>query len=437
MRRSLRFKVALVFSALTILLLVAQALGVKALAEAQEEKLIGALIRDDVASVVNSYESDAALLPPYDARVNGYVSAADRTPVALPDTIVHFPDGTHELILDGREIHVAIVPFGATRLYRVYNFSAYEKRFKEVINALMAGTGVFALLTIWLAYGLAGLLVRQVAGFARQVKALRAGESTSINPGRYDEAEVVELVGVFNDYHHRMADMIEREKEFAGNISHELRTPLTTIKTSCELLEQDPAIGAKSRVRLRQIDRAADSMRELVNALLALAREDSAHDIEPQNIARLIETALAPFADRLLDKQINAAIDLDRDLHLLANRSALAIVLSNLIDNAVRYTDHGRIRFVYESGWLNVEDTGPGIPTEAVPHVFTRYYQAGDAPGSAPGFGIGLSIAKKLCDRYGWAIEVDSVPGRGTRILLRLPPANPASSGRHVGSIPS
>ncbi|KVK80933.1 histidine kinase [Burkholderia cepacia] len=428
MRRSLRFKVALVFSALTILLLVAQALGVKTLAEAQEEKLIGALIRDDVASVVNSYESDAALLPPYDARVNGYVSAADRAPVALPDTVANLPDGAHELILDGREIHVAIVPFGAIRLYRIYNFSAYEKRFKEVINALMAGTGVFALLTIWLAYGLAGLLVRQVAGFARQVKALRAGESASINPGRYDEAEVVELVGIFNDYHHRMADMIEREKEFTGNVSHELRTPLTTIKTSCELLEQDSGLGEKSRVRLRQIDRAVDNMRELVNALLALAREDSAQDIEPLNIVRLIETALAPFADRLSDKRIDVAVDLERDLHLLANRSALAIVLSNLIDNAVRHTDDGHLSFSYTDGWLRIEDTGPGIPEHARPLVFERFYQAGPMPAAGRGFGIGLAIVKKICDRYGWLIELRSELGRGTRVSLRVPAAHPGEA---------
>lgn len=437
MRRSLRFKVALVFSALTILLLVVQALGVKTLAEAQEEKLIGALIQDDIVSVVKSYQSDAALLPPYDAHVNGYVSAADRTPAALPDTVANLPDGTHELILNSREIHVAIVPFGAARLYRVYNFSAYEKRFKEVINALMAGTGVFALLTIWLAYGLAGLLVRQVAGFAGQVKALRAGESASINPGRYDEAEVVELVEIFNDYHRRMAEMIEREKEFTGNVSHELRTPLTTIKTSCELLEQDPVLGEKSRARLGQIDRAADGMRELVNALLMLAREESAKDIEPVRVVQVIKTALAPFADRLADRGIATAIDVDHDLHVAANRSALAIVLSNLVDNAVRHTDYGQIRFTYEDGRLHVEDTGQGIPAHALPHVFERRYQAGDARVSARGFGIGLSIVKKICDRYGWAIELGSGRDKGTRVSLRLEPVDPASPGRHGGSMPS
>ncbi|RZF25018.1 HAMP domain-containing histidine kinase [Paraburkholderia sp. UYCP14C] len=424
MRNSLRFKVALFFSVLTIALLLAQALGVRTLAEAQEERLIAALIGDDMASVLKSYEANPSLLPPFDIRVNGYVSGADHRTIALPATVRDLSFGTHEIIIDGREIHVAIARLGTARLYRIYNFSIYEQHFKEVINALMAGTGVFALLTIWLSFGLSGLLVRQVAGLARQVKTFRPGESAPIQPGKYDETELVGLVEAFNDYHRRMADMIEREKEFTGNVSHELRTPLTTIKTSCELLEQDTAISGKSRARLYQIERAADNMRELVNALLMLAREDSTRSVEPVAIANMIETALAPFADRLAQKGLDTVIDVGRELSVMANRSALAIVLSNLIENAVRYTDRGHLQFRYVNDWLYIEDTGPGIPAHALPHVFDRFYQAGSPRTPTPGVGIGLSIVKKLCNRYGWSIEISSEPGRGTCMSLRLPAAN-------------
>ncbi|MCX4174765.1 MULTISPECIES: sensor histidine kinase [Paraburkholderia] len=423
-RRSLRLKVALVFSALTILLLVAQALGVKTLAEAQEETLISALIEDDMASLLQSYRTDPKLIPPIDPRLGAHVSIAGTAPVALPTSAKDLREGTHEIIVDDQEIHVTVAAFGDGKVFRVYNFSRYEQRFKKVIDALMAGTGVFALLTIWLAFGLSGLLVRQVAGFARQVNALRLGGSASINPGKYDEAEVVELVEAFNDYHRRITDMIEREKEFTSNVSHELRTPLTAIKTSSELLEQDALIGPKSRARLRQIDRAADNMIELVNALLLLAREESAVDISPVRLAHLVETALAPFSERLTSKGVAVTIEVDRDLQVEANRSALAIVLSNLIDNATRYTDHGQIRFSHVDGWLRIEDTGPGIPAEALPHVFERFYRAGEVAAQSRGFGIGLSIVKKLCDRHQWPIQLDSKPGDGTCVSLRLPVAS-------------
>lgn len=434
MRRSLRFKVALAFSALTILLLAAQALGVKALAEAQEEKLIAALIHDDIVNLLQSYQSDPALLPQFDVRMNGYVSTAGRPSVVLPTSAKYLRAGTHEIIVDGQEIHVAVVPLGKTRLYRIYDFGAYEQRFKRVINALMAGTGVFALLTIWLAYGLSGLLVRQVAGLAQQVKVLRLGSaSVSINPGKYDEEEITELANAFNAYHQRTADMVEREKAFTGNVSHELRTPLTTIKTSCELLEQDTSIGEKSRARLHQIERAADNMRETVDALLTLAREESAERQEPVNMAHMIETALAPYGDSLAAKGVDTLVDVDPGLHVLANRSALAIVLSNLIDNAVRHTAHGHIRFSYENGWLQIEDTGAGIAPQALPNAFDRFYQAGLQQTPTGGLGIGLSIVKKICDRYGWVIELHSEPDRGTRVSVHLPLTSPepARPGTH------
>ncbi|MCG5076770.1 sensor histidine kinase [Paraburkholderia tagetis] len=433
MRNSLRFKVALFFSVLTIALLLAQALGVRALAEAQEEKLIAALIRDDMASVLKSYEANPSLLPPFDVRMNGYVSGADQRAITLPATVGNLPAGTREIIIDGREIHVAIASLGAAgryqRLYRVYDFNIYEKHFKEVVNALMAGTGLFALLTIWLSFGLSGLLVRQVAGLARQVKTLRLGESAPIQPGKYDETELAGLVEAFNDYHRRMAEMMAREKAFTGNVSHELRTPLTTIKTSCELLDQDAAIVGKSRARLQQIERAADTMRELADALLTLAREDSARDVEPVAMASMIETALLPFADRLAQKGLDAAVDVDREIWVMANRSALAIVLSNLVDNAVRHTERGRVQFRYADGWLHIEDTGVGIPAHALARVFDRFYQAGAPRTATPGVGIGLSIVNKICERYGWGVEMDSEAGKGTRVSIRLEVVNRRGPG--------
>jgi signal transduction histidine kinase len=420
-RYSLRFKVALVFSALTILLLVTQALGVKALAEAQEEKLIAALIADDMRSLIQAYRANPTLVPPLDPQLGGRLSDESRVRVTLPAWVKELRNGTHEIIVDDREIHVAIAPFGDARVYRIYDFSVYERRFKQVIGALMVGTGAFALLTIWLAFGLAGLLVRQISGFARQVKALRLGESTALNPGKYDEAEVVEVVEAFNDYHQRMAQMIEREKEFTSNVSHELRTPLTAIKTSCELLDQDAAIGSRSKARLQQIDRAADNMIELVNALLLLAREESSADVGPVRLVSAIEDALDPFADVLTAKGIETVVGVDRLLRVEVNRSALAIVLSNLIDNAVRYTDRGSIRFNCEDGWLQIEDSGRGMPQDSLPLVFERFYQVGPTPAADRTFGIGLSIVKKICDRYQWSIKLDSEPGKGTRVSLRLP----------------
>jgi signal transduction histidine kinase len=420
-RYSLRLKVALAFSALTVLLLVAQALGVRVLAEAQEEKLIAALIAEDMRSLMQTYRSDPVLLPPIDPQLGGYVSQEGRAPATLPASVRDLDNGTHEINVAGEEVHVAIAPFGDARIYRVYNFSAYERRFREVIDALMVGTGALALVTIWLAFGLSGLLVRQVARLAGQVRALRTGEARALNPGRYDEIEVAELVAAFNEYHDRMARLIEREKEFTGNLSHELRSPLTAIKTSCELLEQDATIGPKSKARLRQIDHAADRMIELVSALLQLAREEQPSDVARVRLADAVREALAPFADVVAAKGVEVLVEVDPESWVQANRSALVIVLSNLIHNAVRCTDRGRIRVSEADGWLQIEDTGCGIPRESLSLVFERFYQASRENATERGLGIGLSIVKKICDLCQWPIELASEPHQGTRVRLQVP----------------
>ena len=141
-----------------------------------------------------------------------------------------------------------------------------------------------------------------------------------------------------------------------------------------------------------------------------------------------------PFAERLAASGVESVVDVDHRVHVAVNASALAILLSNLIDNAVRHTDRGHLRFSYVNGWLRIEDTGPGIPEHARPHVFDRFYQADPTHAAGRGFGIGLAIVKKICDRYGWPIELDSEPGRGTRISLRLPVASPVSV--QTGAVP-
>ncbi|MGJ7918081.1 sensor histidine kinase [Massilia sp. LXY-6] len=419
MRLSLRLKVALALFAAAIVLLAVQTLGVRALAESQEERLIESIIDDDMRNLLQSYRDEPASLPPVDPVLGARVSQEGGQWFGLPGSLASLPEGVHKVLVGGRDIHVAVVRFGAERVYRAYDYSAYEKQFREGIETLTLVTAVFVLPTVWLAYWLSGLLVRQVGGLARQVRDLRSGAASAIDPRGYDEREVAELADAVNDYHVRMAAMVQREKEFTANVSHELRTPLTRIRTSCELLE--PVAGsldAKSRQRLLQIEQAAVDMHALVECLLALAREESATVAASAQLAGIIGTVLDRYADRLERQAVRAVVSVPAEVRVAANAPALGIVLSNLIDNALRHTQDGELRFLYEHGTLRVEDTGSGIDPQALPHVFERFYRA--PGGRGDGFGIGLAIVKKICDRYGWRIAVESAEGSGTRVLLGL-----------------
>ena len=420
MRLSLRLKVALGFSVLTVALLAAQAMGVRLFAEVHEEKLIDALIHDDMESVLQSYEAAPETAPPFDPRLQAYVSATGKPPVVLPAGVAGLSYGPHEIIVDGREIHVAVAPFKGRRLYRVYNFSVYERSFKEIVNALMAAMGILAIFAVWLAFGLTGLLMRQVASLTRQVNQLRSGAAAAIDPGRFDEIELIGLVDTFNGYHQRMAEMIAREKDFTGNVSHELRTPLTAIKTSCELLGQTAGLDDKTRARVARIEGAADRMHDLVDALLLLAREQAPAEAAAVRLASLAGEVLQPFEAALAAKGIARIVDIEPGAEVAVNEAALRMVLSNLIDNAVRYTDSGHLRLAWADGTLCVEDTGHGIGPQALPHVFERFYRDRETASAVQGFGIGLAVVRKLCSHYGWPIAIASEAGRGTRVSLRL-----------------
>jgi signal transduction histidine kinase len=422
MRPSLRLKAALALFAAAIALLAAQAIGVRKLAESQEERLIRSIIDDDMRNLLQSYRDEPASLPPVDPVVGARVSQEGGQWFALPASLATLPEGVHEVELRGREVHVAVARFGAERIYRSYDYSAFEKTFRDGMDALLLGTAIFVLPSVWLAYWLSGLLVRQVGGLARQVRALRSGAASSIDPQRYDEREVAELADAVNEYHCRMAAMVEREKDFTANVSHELRTPLTRIRTSCELLEPAAAaLDAKSRQRLLQIEQSAEDMHAMIECLLALAREEPV-PAAPARLAGIVEAILERYAERLERQAVRPVVAIPGDVLVQANAPALGIVLSNLVDNALRHTEGGEIRFSYAAGTLTVEDTGTGIPADALPHVFERFYRAPGGRGG--GFGIGLAIVKKICDRYGWRIAVesgaDSADGAGTRILLGL-----------------
>jgi signal transduction histidine kinase len=419
MRPSLRLKAALALFVAAIALLTAQAFGVRTLAEAQEERLIKAIIEDDMHNLLQSYRDEPESLPPLDPAMGARVSQEGGQWFDLPSTMATLPEGVHEIMLAGREVHVAVARFGRERIYRTYDYSAFEKHFRDGMNTLLIGSAFFVLPSIWLAYWLSGLLVRQIGGLARQVRALRSGAASAIDPARFDEHEVAELANAVNDYHVRMAAMVEREKAFTANVSHELRTPLTRIRTSCELLEAAAAgLDAKSRQRLLQIEQAAEDMHALVECLLALAREETATVAASAQLADVVATVIERHAEQLERQAVRAVAAVPAGVRIQANVPALGIVLSNLVDNALRHTEGGEIRFSWNEGSLCIEDTGSGIAAEALPHVFERFYRA--PGGSGGGFGIGLAIVKEICDRYGWHIAVDSAEGQGTRVRLGL-----------------
>ncbi|HKG15954.1 MAG TPA: ATP-binding protein, partial [Pyrinomonadaceae bacterium] len=287
------------------------------------------------------------------------------------------------------------------------------------------------------------------SGEARGVYDLR------VAPLRQREAvygsDVRGAVGVFFDI--TRLERLERvRQEFLSNVSHELRTPLTSIITSVETLEDVGADERETALRfLPVIRRNAERMKALINDILELsAIEAGTVAVEPARVrlSSLVGecfTALAPRADARGVRLVN---DVRPDASVRADARRLEQMLTNLVDNAIKYTSAGgEVRVSHERGGardrVHVTDAGEGIAAEHLPRIFERFYRVDRARSrEMGGTGLGLAIVKHLARAHGGEATARSEPGRGSTFTIELPsefPPTASSSGRdgESGGAPS
>jgi signal transduction histidine kinase len=288
-------------------------------------------------------------------------------------------------------------------------------------NALLTLLAVAFLALVGLSVWLSGVLSRQVSGLAGRVAHLDPADGHAPLEAHYRDREVRTLARAFDEYARRVNTLVAREKEFTANVSHELRTPLTTIKTGCELLAQDPGLAERSRSRVRAIGASADSIAELIDALLLLGREAPAGNGDAVDLTELAAEVAAPLRAAIEAKGLRLAIDVPAGTALRVNRAALQLTLANLLRNALTYTDRGEIRVRYADGVLAVSDTGVGIAPENHERVFREFERIRHRDQRNTGAGLGLSLVRRIVELHGGEVSIDSAPGRGTTVTVAIP----------------
>jgi two-component system phosphate regulon sensor histidine kinase PhoR len=218
------------------------------------------------------------------------------------------------------------------------------------------------------------------------------------------------------------------KKDFVVNVSHELKTPLTAIKGFVETME--PSVGADNRSYLEIIKRNTDRLIAIVDDLLILSKlEDKGMAIEKENVdvQALADNILKIFERQALDKGLSLSVEAGASLPTIkADPYEVERLLINLVDNAVKYTDKGRIALRLAAGGdrftIEVADTGIGIDAEHLPHVFERFYVVDKSRSKKlGGTGLGLSIVKHIVLAHQGTISVKSRPGEGTTFIVSLP----------------
>ena len=231
----------------------------------------------------------------------------------------------------------------------------------------------------------------------------------------------------------RIEDGVESKRRFVADASHELRTPLAIMQSELDVSLRSPSLGDEAREVLESTREEAERMRRIVDDLLTLARIDEGklellcEPVDLHALAKRVVYEMKPLAQA---GKLEVTVEGSR-LGAWADRQRLEQVVRNLLDNAFKHSPPGSA--VAVSVWgraqevgVTVADSGPGIPAEALPHVFDRFFRVDTARSRGDGgSGLGLAICREIAEAHGGGVSVTSTAGRGSAFSLRLPAFNP------------
>ncbi len=269
----------------------------------------------------------------------------------------------------------------------------------------------------------------------RAAQQIRANELNQRLNLKLPDDEVGRLAATFDKMLARLEDAFERQRRFIADASHEMRTPLTILKGDVEVALNRPRTAESYRQTLEMINQTTDRLTGLVQELFLLARTDNNQyplTLKYLNLAQLLTDEVAILMPRAINRNVTLNLDTPNPLSIKADSSKLVRVFLNLIDNAIKYSNPGdtvKITASSQDGYafVAVADTGPGISSEHMAHLFDRFYRVDKARSrnaadtTSSGAGLGLSIVQSLVQLHGGRIEATSRLKQGSTFTVWLP----------------
>ncbi|HVI25841.1 MAG TPA: HAMP domain-containing sensor histidine kinase [Xanthomonadaceae bacterium] len=365
-------------------------------------------------------ESDPDRSPPDTEALHGYVVQDGGSAAGLPESLRALDPGLHEV----DALVVLVEQRDDTRLYLTYP----RGRADELAMMVVVAPILIALLALGLSsfatYRLARALIAPLHWLAREVRRWDPMDprTAALAPDKLPAGaslEVRELAGALLRMGERMRAFVRRERDFTRDASHELRTPLTVIRVATDLLGNDPDLPQRAQRSLSRIQRAGRDMETVIEAFLVLARESS---IEPARedfaVRDVVDEEVQKARPLLAGKPVELTVEERASPRLHASPRVLAVMLGNLLRNACAFTDEGLIEVVIAEDHVAVADTGIGMSAETLERAFEPFYRAN--PDLPEAKGMGLSIVRRLGERFGWPVTLESSPGRGTTAIIHF-----------------
>jgi signal transduction histidine kinase len=360
------------------------------------------LLSEELTHYEQRMRSDPGAEPLASARLTIY-RASDFA--RMPRPIAALPPGFHNSIrLDGRILRVLVKDGEFGRLYVTYDVTAHTLQERVALLVLMLGLAAIIAMAAWAALGLSTRLVGPVRQLANRLSNIDPGTRHLRIAGEFAGNELEPIARSVDAFLERLDGFVEREQSFTSTASHELRTPLAVIQGAVELIsEQTHELPSTTRP-MDRIRRAVREMSEFTDALLTMSREEP---VEQSQGALCDVTAILP---RIVEdqraiargKHIEMTVETAAPLRVQAPDSMVAMLIGNLVRNAVQHGQGSTVTCHVEQGALTVANEGEIAPAD-LPHVFDRSFTT--RPG---GHGMGLYLVRRICERYGWVIQLAS-----------------------------
>lgn len=302
-----------------------------------------------------------------------------------------------------------------------------EDSVTAIIQQIAVVFAIVAAVMMILTFTLSNIVTKPITELTNAIR--RMGKQKGVRVDIKGAGEMTELGEAFNRMSEQIEDHDRIRDEFVSNASHELKTPLATMKLLSEsiLYEENPD-PAVMKEFFGDVDHEVDRLSRVIGDLLRLVRFDESDEPlkpEPVRLDRVVSMAVERLSTMAQSKGIELKCSV-MPVTVDGEANKLDQVVTNLVENAVKYTDRGCVKVnLSEDGsdaLLSIADTGIGIPEDAIPHLFERFYRVDKARSrETGGTGLGLAIVEKIVALHQGGIEVKSKQGEGSTFLVRIP----------------
>ncbi len=338
---------------------------------------------------------------------------------------VDLPSGW--FLVEDRLLQVA--PGVAVAVHVGEPLGALQRTFAQARNTIVGIVAAAILAVIALSLLIARQVTEPINDLARTMRESGTdllGRRVAI---RKRKDEIGQLAESFDDLLARLGEAFARERQFISDASHELRTPLTSIKANAQLLlrwgNSDPKVLHDS---LETIAGESGALAGIVGGMLTLAKADRGDAVLEHRVSlgAVTQEAANRARARAVEKGLALNVCVDREVIVIGDESLLRQLVSNLIDNAIKFTDRGAVDASVGSAndlaWIEVRDTGPGIPKDELPRIFERFYRADKARSrEVPGTGLGLAIVSSIARVHGGSVSAASLSTGGASFRATFP----------------